>query len=217
MATPAPADDRPPERVQALCEALGFSLDAGALSALTVYLSLLSKWNRVMNLVGPTAWEDVLGELVVDSFHLAPFISTLTLPDRPRCWDLGSGAGLPGIPLRMLWKNGEYTLVEAREKRALFLRTVLASCPLDGVKVFQGRVERFMPTQEPAHLIVSRAFMPWDKLLALVEPYMAAGGYCVFLTLAPLPISLPEGWTAAAETLYTVAGDTRYFWALRKT
>lgn len=217
MATPSPADDCTPERVRALCEASGFSLDAGALSALTGYLALLSKWNRVMNLVGPTAWENILATLVVDSFHLAPFLAALNPPDRPRCWDLGSGAGLPGLPLRMLWKNGEYTLVEAREKRALFLRTILASCPLDGVSVFQGRVERFMPTQQPAHLIVSRAFMPWDKLLALVKPYMAAAGCCVFLALAPLPLSLPEGWTAAAEKLYTVAGDTRYFWALRKT
>lgn len=217
MAMPPPADGLCPERIQPLCEAAGFSLDVEALSALTVYLSLLCKWNRVMNLVGPAAWEDILARLVTDSFHLAPFLSSLDLPDQPRCWDLGSGAGLPGLPLRMLWKKGSYTLIEAREKRALFLRTVLASRPLDGVTVFHGRAERFMPARAPAHLIVSRAFMPWDKLLDLVWPYTAAGGHCVFLALTPLPPSLPGGWTAAAEKRYTVADDIRYFWALRKT
>ena len=211
-----PANDCTPEKVRAICEASGFSPDNAALSSLTVYLSLLGKWNRVMNLVGPTAWQDMLRLLVADSFYLAAFLGTLDLPARPRCWDLGSGAGLPGLPLRMIWKAGDYTLVEAREKRALFLRTILAACPLEGVAVFQGRVEQFMPTQDPAHLIVSRAFMPWEKLLALVEPYLAPGGFCVFLTLSPLPVSLPKGWTTAAGKQYTVADASRHFWALRK-
>ena len=116
----------------------------------------------------------------------------------------------------MVWKAGDYTLVEAREKRALFLRTVLAACPLEGVTVFQGRAERFMPAHAPAHLVVSRAFMPWEKLLALVEPHLAPGGFCVFLTLSPLPVSLPKGWTTAAGKRYTVADASRHFWALRK-
>lgn len=216
MAPPSSATACTPEAVRTLCEASGFSFDAKVLSALTAYLSLLSKWNRVMNLVGPTAWEDILHTLVEDSFHLASFVSSLDLPEHPRCWDLGSGAGLPGLPLRMLWSKGDYTLVEAREKRALFLRTVLAACPLEGVSVFQGRAEQFMPAHAPAHMIVTRAFMPWEKLLELVGPHLTASGFCVFLTLSSLPPVLPEGWTAAAETRYTVSADTRYFWALRK-
>ena len=211
-----PANDCTPEKVRAICAASGFSLEDAVLSSLTVYLSLLGKWNRAMNLVGPAAWEDMLRLLVADSFHLAAFLASLDLPDRPRCWDLGSGAGLPGLPLRMVWKAGDYTLVEAREKRALFLRTVLAACPLEGVTVFQGRAERFMPAHAPAHLVVSRAFMPWEKLLALVEPHLAPGGFCVFLTLSPLPFSLPKGWTTAAGKQYTVADASRHFWALRK-
>jgi 16S rRNA (guanine527-N7)-methyltransferase len=205
-----------PEKVRIICESLRFAPDAETLSALCGYLSLLGKWNRVMNLTGATGWEDMLRTLVLDSFYLAPFVCALPLPAHPRCWDLGAGAGLPGIPLRMLWKHGDYTLVEAREKRALFLRTVLASCPLQGVHIFQGRVERFMAGQAPAHLVISRAFMPWEKLLALIAPYLTRGAFCVFLALSPLPSSLPEGWTAAAQTQYTVAGHIRYFWALEK-
>ncbi|MDR2489157.1 MAG: 16S rRNA (guanine(527)-N(7))-methyltransferase RsmG [Desulfovibrio sp.] len=205
-----------PKTVQAFCDSANITFDHDKLHELTVYLSLLSKWNRVMNLVGQDAWEDILATLVTDSFYLAPFVSALKLPIHPQCWDLGAGAGLPGIPLRMLWKDGDYTLVEAREKRALFLRTVLASCPLEGVSVFHGRAERFMPGRPPAHLIVSRAFMPWEKLLTATKPYLASGGFCVLLTRTPLHSSLPDGWTAAAETRYAVTGNSRYFWALQK-
>lgn len=206
-----------PEQVRAHCEALGFLPCDEALKAMSEYLALLQKWNKAMNLVGPASWQDMLATLLIDSFHLAPFVAALQLPPQPRCWDLGSGAGLPGLPLRMLWQEGEYTLVEAREKRALFLRTVLASRPLPGVTVFQGRVEQFMRTRPSAQMIVSRAFMPWEKLLHLVAPYMAPQGFCVFLALTPLPSSLPPGWTAAAEKGYTAAGSTRYFWAVQRS
>ena len=205
-----------PEDVSALCRDLGFSLSGAASESLAVYLGLLGKWNRVMNLVGPRDWRDILSGLIVDSFHLAGFIRALPLPPAPECRDLGAGAGLPGIPLRMLWQEGSYTLVEAREKRALFLRTVLASCPLPGVSVFQGRAEAFMAVRGPAHLTVSRAFLPWEKVLALVEEYTKPGGYCLFLTLTPLPAALPQGWEAAAEQAYTVGNDQRWLWALRK-
>lgn len=204
------------QAVGSLCRDLGFSLPGAAVEELVIYLGLLEKWNRVMNLVGPGNWRDVLATLVVDSLRLDAFVRALPLPPAPECRDLGAGAGLPGIPLRMLWQEGTYALVEAREKRALFLRTVLASCPLPGVSVFQGRAEAFMAGRGPAHLTVSRAFLPWEKVLALVEDHTATGGFCLFLTLKPLPQALPQGWAAAAEQEYAVGADRRWFWALRK-
>jgi 16S rRNA (guanine527-N7)-methyltransferase len=203
-----------PERVLDLCSELGFSFARETGESLCRYLLLLEKWNRVMNLVGKARWQDVLGQLVADSFHLAGFLGELPLPPAPECWDLGSGAGLPGLPLRMLWQAGRYTLVEAREKRALFLRTALIADPLPGVSVFQGRVENFLPTRPLADVVVSRAVMPWPKVLELVGPRMAPGGRCVFLVLQPLPDALPRGWTAEAGKQYSLAGDTRYFWSL---
>ena len=205
-----------PEAVRELCANLGFSLSEEQCAAISGYLNLLVKWNRVMNLVGRSGWRDVLETLVSDSFHLAPLLQALPLPENPECWDLGAGAGLPGIPLRMLWNSGAYTLVEAREKRALFLRTVLASHRLPGTSVFQGRVEAFMPLRPPAQLIVSRAFMPWRRMLDLVAPYTASQGFCVFLLLEPTPGALPPGWTSFADQPYTVRGDTRYLRVLRK-
>lgn len=183
---------------------------------LAVYLALLSKWNKAMNLVGPSRWEDMLATLVIDSLHLANFVRSLPLPEAPLCRDLGAGAGLPGLPLRILWRQGSYTLVEAREKRALFLRSCLAALPLPGVQVYHGRAEGFMAASPQADLTVSRAFLPWERVLEMIAPFSGSMSFCLFLTLAPLPERLPAGWGAAAEQRYTVGKDSRYFWALQK-
>lgn len=205
-----------PENVGVLCRELGFDFSHEQHALLTAYLALLVKWNRVMNLVGRPDWPEILVELAADSFYLADFLRSLDIPPDPECWDLGAGAGLPGIPLRMLWREGSYTLVESREKRAIFLRTVLAACPLPGVSVFQGRAESFMPSRPLADLVVSRAFMPWEKVLDLVQNFVAPRAHCVFLTLEPMPESPPQGWTAVADTRYTAGGDARFFWALQR-
>ena len=202
--------------IAGLCTDMGFSLPDTAVRNLAAYLSLLVRWNRKMNLVGPYEPEDILRSLVADSLHLAAFIKELPLAGEPECWDLGAGAGLPGLPLRMLWQAGSYTLVEAREKRSLFLQTVLASCPLAGTTVFRGRAEAFMPTRPKADLIVSRAFMPWEKMLAFVEPFLSPQGFCVFLALEPAPEALPPGWRCHARQQYAIINDCRYFWALSR-
>ena len=205
-----------PESVRSLCAASGFWPDAAQANALAVYLALLVKWNKVMNLVGRATWEDIFRTLAADSFHLADFIRSLPLPDEPDCRDLGAGAGLPGLPLRILWQHGRYTLVEAREKRALFLRTCLAALPLPGVTVFHGRAETYMASAPRAHLTVSRAFLPREQVLSLVEPHTDSGGFCVFLTLAPLPSHIPDAWEAFGEMQYFSGSTPRYLWALQK-
>ena len=193
---------------------LGFSLPEQAVNGLASYLSILMQWNKAMNLVGPGDWITVLETLLADSFHLAAFLPELTLPPEPECWDLGAGAGLPGIPLRLVWQDGTYTMVESREKRTLFLQTALARCPLPRTFVARARVEAFFPTRPAADLIISRAFMPWQELLPLVSPYLADTGIVLFLTLIPAPEQLPQGWRVLAQKAYTCAGQARHFWAL---
>ena len=208
-----------PDVLHESCAALGLTLPPEAAPALAQYLSLLTQWNAVMNLVGTRGWQNTLRLLVADSFHLAEFLRSLPLPDAPEVWDLGAGAGLPGIPLRILWQPGEYRLVELREKRALFLSTALAHMSLPRTHVFRGRAEDFFVTAAaPAHVVVSRAFMPWPQVLELVRPHLASGqggGRVIFLTLQALPPQLPPGWQAEAEHKYKIGKDTRYFWCLQ--
>lgn len=115
-----------------------------------------------MNLVGTRTAEETFATLVVDSLHLADFLvqdwaMETPLSGEPDCWDLGSGAGLPGLPLRMLWQQGTYWMVEAREKRALFLSTVLARFPLPETRVFRGRPKPSWPDRRPERPILSSA------------------------------------------------------------
>ena len=91
-----------------LVAATGAEVPQAALEPLAEYLEMLCQWNKAMNLVGPHTWQDIFGRLAVDSFHLADFLNKLDLPEAPLCWDLGAGAGLPGIPLRMVWRRGAH-------------------------------------------------------------------------------------------------------------
>ncbi|MCR5563836.1 MAG: class I SAM-dependent methyltransferase [Desulfovibrio sp.] len=202
----------------ACCRELGFDLPQQALDGLFVYLDMLCQWNAVMNLTGGRTWRDVLTGLVADSFHLARFFDTLPLPVAPDgsldAADLGAGAGLPGIPLRLVWQKGRYTMVEAREKRALFISSVLARLCLPRTAVYRGRVEDFFAARgEALGLIVSRAFMPWRELLSLAAPHLCTEGVIVMLASQAPPKAAPEGWLLNGAREYTTCGRQRWFWA----
>ncbi|CCH49798.1 Ribosomal RNA small subunit methyltransferase G [Pseudodesulfovibrio piezophilus C1TLV30] len=189
---------------------------------LAAYLQQLTKWNRKMNLVGPCRWKDIFDTLVVDSLFLAHFLPSLPLTPNPLCLDLGAGAGLPGIPLRALWHDGSYWLIEVREKRALFMRSVLGKLSLPETYVFHGKAEDALeklhqsghaPT---ADLILSRAFMPWRQLLDFIHPMLSDNGVVVILANDPPPEkeALPQGWELTEVKSYPAAGSQRYFWSL---
>lgn len=200
------------------CRALDCAVPVAALPPLAAYLETLMRWNAVMNLVGAHTWQDALRVLVADSFHLAFFLESLNLPSHPQVWDLGAGAGLPGLPLRMVWEKGRYVLVEAREKRALFLVQALALLRLPRTEVFHGRAEDFFKSAEPpAQLVISRAFMPWPEVLKLVADRMAPDGRVVFLASAPPPARLAVQWMVEAERRYMAGDGARWFWSLRRS
>ncbi len=205
-----------PEAVAGRLADLGFSLPENALRGLAAYLGLLTRWNKAMNLVGTSRWEETLDTLAVDSFYLADFLRTACFQADPVTFDLGAGAGLPGIPLRLVWREGTYTLVEAREKRALFLRTVLASIDLGRTAVFHGRAEDFLGRSGRADCLLSRAFMPWRDLLFFVEAALAPHGRVFFLTNEPAPEKLPGPWRLAGQSGYAVRGKQRFLWCLAK-
>lgn len=203
--------------VASLLKQKGFTPSESELETLTGYLTLVMKWNKVMNLVGPYSWQDVLTILIIDSLHLNQFLRSLSLPSAPVTWDFGAGAGLPGIPLRALWHEGQYHLVDVREKRAMFMEQTVKRLKITDTSVYKGRVEDFMAEHDPADLMLSRAFMPWKKLLELVGPNIKAQGRIVILALESVPAELPEGWSVEKEVSYAVGKDTRYFWSLLKS
>ena len=202
---------------------------------LAQYLTLLLKWNKVMNLVGRAQWPSVFRDLTADSLHLAVFLKRLALPKAPLTLDLGAGAGLPGIPLRIVWEAGAYVLVELREKRAIFLSQAVAALKLSATYVVHGRAEvvlealpglKMAPregyasaqTLEKADLVVSRAFMPWPQLLPLAAELLKPSGLLVVLANEPPPVELAAesgaGFRLVDSMEYPSETRSRYFWAL---
>ena len=105
-----------PYDLQDWAKRAGFELTEETLPPLAGYLGLLIQWNRVMNLVGTRTAEDTFFTLVVDSLHLGRFLrEDVEYSAAPCCWDLGSGAGLPGLPLRMIWQEGGWSKPEKNE------------------------------------------------------------------------------------------------------
>ncbi|WP_319582263.1 RsmG family class I SAM-dependent methyltransferase [uncultured Pseudodesulfovibrio sp.] len=213
------------EAVLAAARKLGRPVEPEQAELLAVYLDQLIKWNKKMNLVGPSDWRTVFDRLVVDSLFLADFVSGLNLPERPLCLDFGAGAGLPGIPLRVLWREGDYWLVEVREKRSTFMKSALGRLKLPATSVFLGKAEDALDRlsrsghQATADLILSRAFMPWQKLLDFIHPMLRKGpdrnGIAIILANDPPPdeSAVPDGWGLGDVASYPAAGGERYFWS----
>jgi 16S rRNA (guanine527-N7)-methyltransferase len=217
------------EAVLRRLEAQGLSAAPEQAASLAVYLEILAVWNRRVNLVGHAGWGEILDDLAADSLHLAAFLET---PDvaglfgpadgGPVCLDFGAGAGLPGIPLRILWGLGDYVLIEIRAKRAVFLSEALARLALPRTTVFSGRAEdapgKVVPP-ERAGLVVclSRAFLPWPKFLAFAAEHVGGLGrdYAVLTMTGDRPGDDPQaaaqaGFALFAEKGYRVLGKSRY-------
>ena len=133
---------------------LGLELEEAAREQLLAYLSLMAKWNKTYNL---TAVRDPLAMVshhLLDSLAVLPHLS---LPAAGSLADIGSGAGLPGIPLAIARRDWRVVLVEASHKKAAFLRQATIELGLRNASVHEGRVEGWQPDERFA-VVVARAF-----------------------------------------------------------
>lgn len=212
---PDPGNAPTAEGILAIIARCGLSLSPDQARQLAVYLRMLMHWNSRMNLVGPKDWTTVCSALVTDSIHLAAIIPELGLPGEPLTLDIGAGAGLPGIPLRVCWSRGEYIMLEPRQKRAIFLNTLLAQLKLPGTSVQRLNAETYGLSGPPADLILSRGVRPWAEFLDLTSPLLKKGGKVIVFSNQGYDTTraIPPGWSAPEERAYcTAGGQTRYFW-----
>ena len=150
------------------------AISADRRSLLLDYLGQLAQWNRVHNL---TAVRDPLAMV---SHHLLDSLSLLPwLPSGEIC-DIGSGAGLPGIPLAICRPGQTFTLVEPTGKRAAFLRSVVAGLGLARVCIIQSRSEAYRPAAYPA-AVISRAVASLAELDLMTQHLQGPATLCLAL------------------------------------
>ena len=172
-----------------------------------------------MNLVGARSWQAAARDLIADCLYLAAFLETLPLPKSPVTWDPGAGAGLPGIPLRLVWQKGSYHMIEIRQKRSLFISQALGTLSLPETFVHNMDISAFMGNNV-ADLVVSRAFLPWEKVLALFADHLAPGGQIVFMANeipeASAFAAMAKGYVLARTHTYKSGDGKRSFFVARK-
>jgi len=164
------------DRFRREAEALGVALDDLALRRFRRYLEELREWNEKVRLVGSADTRSVLWLHFYDSLTVLSVIG-----DAKRILDVGSGAGFPGLPMGIARGDLEVCLVEARRKRANFLRHVVRILGLEGVFVMEGRIGNECLLQGQWDVAVARGVAPKGKWLRWVEPFLGDRGKAVLM------------------------------------
>jgi 16S rRNA (guanine527-N7)-methyltransferase len=149
---------------------LGVRLSASQAELFWLYLQELLEWNRRVNLTAISDPTDIVIKHFVDSLSPLPHLETVT-----NLLDIGSGAGFPGIPLKIAAPDLRLSLVEPSRKKVSFLKQIVRTLKLRDVSVRHGRVEDLPPQDRPFTTIVSRAFRKLEPLLDVVSPLLAPG------------------------------------------
>lgn len=175
--------------------ALGLKLSSATQEKLLAYLALLKKWNRTYNLTAIRDEKEMLTHHLLDSLAVLAVVEESDLAGR--CWaDVGSGAGLPGIPLAIARPDLEMTLVEAVDKKTAFQRQAKIELGLSNIEVAGRRVEDLPDGGFDA--VISRAFAELSDFVRLAGHLLHPAGrlYAMKGQEPKDEISrLPQGWT----------------------
>ena len=139
------------------------------------YMELLLEWNEKMNLTAITDPEEVILKHFIDSLTIIPY-----LKEADTVLDIGTGAGFPGIPLKILEENEKFTLLDSLNKRIIFLQTVITELELKNIQAIHGRAEEFVSKRREVYdVVTSRAVARLNVLLEYMLPFVKVGGRCI--------------------------------------
>ena len=152
----------------------GVSLDEKAMEAFELYLKELLKWNQKINLTAIRSEKGMVLKHFLDSLSVTPY-----LPKHSFILDIGSGAGFPGIPLKIVQPTLEVTLIDSVRKKVDFQRHILRMLGLKGTEAIHGRVQDKGILQDLGgrfDIVLSRAFSDLQTFLALSFPFLKEEG-----------------------------------------
>ncbi len=183
-------------------EQLHITLTEEQMKAFDTYYTMLVEKNKVMNLTAITEWEDVVVKHFLDSLALC---NTMDLGKDLRVLDLGTGAGFPGVPLKIAFPNLEIVLLDSLNKRIIWLQEVIETLKLEGISAHHGRAEEYAKKSEfrgGFDLCVSRAVANLSTLSEYCLPFVAKSGYFVSYKSG----NVKEELEAAAKAIHILGG-----------
>ena len=181
---------------------LGVALPPSGEARLLEYLALLAKWNRIYNLTAVRETSRMVSQHLLDCLAVAPHVKADTV------LDVGSGAGLPGIPLAVAAPRTHVTLLESNQKKSAFLQQAKLELKLGNVTVASERVETWRPDQK-FEVVISRAFSDLAEFVNLAGRHVAPGGKLAAMKgIYPHEelAQLPAGWTLTSAVPLNVPG-----------
>lgn len=177
---------------------MGIPCAGEAVRKLVSYQALLEEWNARMNLTGDAAFEALLDRHLMDS--LSPLTAEGLLPEGAAVIDVGSGAGLPGIPLAIVRPDLKITLLDSLRKRVGFLDTAIGALELSNVTTAHARAEDVAQDaryRERYDVALARAVAALPVLMEWLLPFVRVGGRCVCFKGPSVEDELAAGGAAA--------------------
>lgn len=164
------------EQFEKDCKELGVVLSKEQIGQFLTYYEMLVEWNKVMNLTAITEYDEVMKKHFVDSISLC---KAYDVSQNASVIDVGTGAGFPGLVLKIAFPNLQVTLLDSLNKRVNFLNEVIAALGLTGVQTIHGRAEDYAKhgkCREQYDLCVSRAVANLSTLSEYCLPFVKVGG-----------------------------------------
>ena len=182
-------------------DALGLALDDAVSARLLDYLALMQRWNAAYNLTAIRDPREIVTKHLLDSLAVLPHIGPEPLAD------LGSGAGLPGIPIAIAQPERAVVLVESNGKKARFLRECARALPLPNASVTETRAEAGLARTTGS--AIARALASLDALCGYAEPWVGASGRLYAMKgpgFEPELAALRAGWAHEGTRALFVPG-----------
>ena len=154
---------------------LNISIDNFKIKQFYNYMNMIIEWNEKINLTAITDKKDIIKKHFIDSLTIIKHVK-----ENDKLVDVGTGAGFPGIPLKIVNSNIEITLLDSLNKRINFLNEVIEKLELRNIKTIHSRVEDFgKENREEYDVATSRAVAPLNILLEYLLPLVKVGGICI--------------------------------------
>ena len=185
------------------CAYFNIALEEVQIKQFLDYYELLIDWNKVMNLTGIVDFDEVLQKHFVDSLAL---VKGIDLGSGKKIMDIGTGAGFPGIPLKIAFPHLEIVLLDSLGKRVHFLQAVISRLGLKGITAIHGRAEDFAREngyREQFDVCVSRAVANLSSLSEYCLPYVKRGGCFVSYKSGVIEEELNQ----AKKAIYLLGGE----------